>query len=698
MRKQTETNLNYFTTMTYNKKQMMPLIKKYGINPETNKLFIKVCEMFDGQSNYQLWAVRMIFAQAMTFDELEQIHNWIATNSNLINKLDKQNIVSYSNKSGIEQLLKEIEGLERISFIKNIISRFNTEQKKILTETILGREYTPIGAYGSPTIKKWYDVFKAFNKKPMGIKNKFYSTCSALKSADSLHQAILDCLNKSYDWKEGKEDLLAYMEHNTKDCEIVFNEGPCVIVRVPSFDSSHKLCGNGRTGWCISREQSYFNNYVTSHSNRDQYFLFDFSRKETDAFAHIGFTIEGGNGVVEAQTCHNFPMISPFTQGNESLSIYNIFDKFGIKMSMFMHLPKDLGFKWNIAYILDMVKKKPESYAVAYQNDGRLIINCLSNQAFKEFVQKTFIKTGHFHAVDSRNKTYLLMDFNLPIDNDKSLVAIQYYEDSYGSLNLSKMVDIFGADITKEGYLSKIGLSSDDFLNREAIDPSILLHKLIDENDEVGAIKLLEKERGNINVNYEFQNRVPIFSAINNKMYKLFDVIVNTKGFDSKIEDGFGETLLESMLYLNGSDEVNTTAEDTQMLDSMIKSILRSESFDFNAKDLNNDTAINVACEYPKEVWVVEALVSKKDVNINVVNDFDCSAIDNCIRNKNLEALKLIGQRPDLEIRSETKDLAKKIGINLKDYIKPTESIYGKYKVEKVAKTEDILEYELTRA
>ena len=42
--------------MTYNKKQMQPLIDKYGINPETNKLFIKVCEMFDGQSNYQIWS------------------------------------------------------------------------------------------------------------------------------------------------------------------------------------------------------------------------------------------------------------------------------------------------------------------------------------------------------------------------------------------------------------------------------------------------------------------------------------------------------------------------------------------------------------------------------------------------------------------------------------------------------------------
>lgn len=685
--------------MTYNKKQMQPLIDKYGINPETNKLFIKVCEMFDGQSNYQIWAVRMIFSQSMTFEELEHIHNWIVGNSNLISKLEKKNVVSYSNKSSVAQLLKEIEGVDRISFIKNIISRFNTDQRKILTESIFGKEYTPIEAYNNANIKKWYDVFKSFNKKSMGIKNKFYSTCSALKSADSLHQAILDCLNKSYDWKEGKEDLLAYMEHNTKDCEVVFNEGPCVIVHVPSFDSSHKLCGNGRTGWCIAREESYFKSYVTNKPNRDQYFLFDFSRKETDAFAHIGFTVEGGQGIVEAQTCHNYGMINPYSQGNEKLSIYNVFDKFGIKMSLFMRLPKDLGFKWNITDILGMVKKKPESYAVAYENDGRLVLNILNTRAFQDFVQKTFIKAGNFNGVDNNNKIYLFMDFNLPINNDKSLIAMQYRKDQYGTLSLVKMQDIFGADITKDGYFSKIGMSTDDFLNREAIDPSILLHKLIDENDEIGAIKLIEKERGKINVNYEFNQRVPIFSAINNKMFKLFDTIVNCEGFDSKIEDGFGETLLESLLYLSGSDEVSTSKEDNTLLKSMIKSILSSKTFDFNAKDLNNDTAINVACEYPSEVWVVEALVSKKNIDVNVVNDFDCSAVENCIRNKNMEALKLLGQRPDLIIRKQAKDLAKECGIKLDEYIKPTESIFGKYVVESdVAKTEDALEYELTRA
>ena len=33
--------------MTYNKKQMQPLIDKFQINPETNKLFAKIIEMYE---------------------------------------------------------------------------------------------------------------------------------------------------------------------------------------------------------------------------------------------------------------------------------------------------------------------------------------------------------------------------------------------------------------------------------------------------------------------------------------------------------------------------------------------------------------------------------------------------------------------------------------------------------------------------
>lgn len=688
-------NLNIIT-MDYNKKQMQPLISKYGINVETNKLFIKVCELFDGQSNYQTWAVKMIFSQAMTFEQLTFIHEWIEANGNMISKLDKKNIVSYSNKTAIAQLLKEIEGIKRISFIKSIISHFNTDQRKILTDSILGGEPTPMEGYSNANIKKWYGVLKSFNKKPMGIKNKFYSTCSALRNADSLHQAILDCLEKDYEWTDGKEGLLSYMEHNTKDCEVVFDEGNCVIVRVPSFKSSHKLCGSGRTGWCLSREEPYFKNYVTSYQNRDQYFLFDFNRKETDAFAHIGFTVEGGFGVVEAQTCHNRPMKDVrWKQGDEELNIYDVFKKFGIDMNMFVRLPDDLGFKWNIEFIMDMISKNKESYAIAFEKDGRIIVNVLNTTAFRNFTNKTFIRADEFGCVDERNKIYLLMDFNLPIKNDKSLVAMSFMKDAYGSNSLARMRTILGTEITHDNYLSSIGISTDDFLGKEVIDPSIMLHKYIDEKNEKEAIKLIESEGGNINVNYEFNRRVPIFSAMNNKMFKLFETIVNHKSFNSRIEDGFGLTLLESLVYLIGENEVTKTKEDEKNLEKMIKSILNSKNYDFNIKDINNDTAINMACEFPSMVWVTNTLVSNKNVDVNVVNDFGESALGNCLKHNNLEALKLIGQRPDLVVREEDEKLAKANGINLKDYIKPNKSIF---KEESVGTPSEALELEFAEA
>lgn len=674
--------------MNYNKKQMQPLIDKYQINPETNKLFSNVVEMFDGQTNYQIWAVKMIFSQAITFDELNEIHKWIGKNQDAISKLDKHNIVSYTSKKAIGQLKKEMVGVEMISFIKGIISHFNTDQRKILTEALFDKDYTPLEAYGNKELKKWYDIFKLFNKKPMARKNKFYSTCSAVKTPSVLFELIESCLKETYEWD--KDDFLVFLEHNASDCEIVHNEGPIVIVKVPSFQSSKSLCGSGRTQWCITRESSFFRDYVTSHNgNRDQYFLFDFSRKETDCFAHIGFTVEKGYGITIAQTCDNRDMMGNFNQGEEVFNIHTLLGKLGIKASKFMHLPKNIGFSWDITSVIEMIKKKPNLYAIAYEGNNRLIINILDSFGMEIFGH-TFIKSGYF-SIGRNRKLYVLMDFNLPFNEDNSIVAMQFSKDIYGASSFSSAYETFGKTVDIS-YLNEIGIETKSFVDCEAIDPSILLHKYIDENDEVAAVNLIKKEMGNINVNFEFNTRIPIFSAINNKMCDLFAAIINHPTFDSKIEDGFGESLLSSLLYLYGSDEILSSKEDSKCLTNMITSILNCMSFDFNVKDINNDTAINIACQFPNEVWVVKSLVSNKDIDINVEDEFGVAALGMCIVNNNIEALKLIGQRPDLEVREGDKKLAKNKGINLRDYIKPNEDIFKKQAVS----LEETIEYELS--
>ena len=668
--------------MTYNKKQMQPLIDKYAINPETNKLFTDVCEMFDGQPNYQIWAVKMVFSKSLSIEQLETIHEWVGKNQTLVKSLEKQNIVSYSSKNAISQLLNEMNGLDNISIIKDTINRFNTDQRKMLTSSLLSKEYTALEGYSNPNIKKWADIFRKFNRLPFDRKNKFFSNCSKLRDLNDLQSAIKSCLETTYEWN--KEDLLAYVANVTTDCEVILDNGNFVIVHVPSFKSSKLLCGNGRTKWCITREESYFSQYVTGQSNRDQYFLFDFSRKESDAFAHIGFTMENGRGFYCAQTCNNNSMMGGYTQNGETMNINQALEKAGCKMSLFLRLNALTNYKWELESILKLVKNKPNDFAVAYEKDGRLIINVLNSQAVKTLISHSLINLGNF-MVDNNNKVYVFIDTNVKYNDERALIAMHYQKDQYGTLSLKRMNDPFNTDITKLGYLSKVGITTDNYLNREAIDPQVLLHKLIDENDEIGAIKLLEKEGKNFNVNYEFNQRVPIISAVNNKMYTLFEKIVSHPKFDSSIEDGFGETLLESLIYLYGSDEISASKEEEKSLKRMIIAILKSDTYDFNAKDLNSDTAINIACEYPKMLWIVEALASKKNVDINIVNDFECAALGDCIRNKNLEALKIIGKRPDVKVREEDKKLAKTYGINLDDYIKPNEAIFGSFKFEEVA-------------
>ena len=239
--------------MTYNKKQMQPLIDKYAINPETNKLFISAVEMFDGQPNYQIWAVKMIFSKTMSSEELETIHEWVTKNQTMVKMLEKQNVVSYSTKALISQLFKEMKGLDNLAIVKNAINHFNTEQRKMLSDSLLSKEYTALQGYSDANIKAWAEIFKKFNRMPLDRKNKFYSNCSRLKNLPDLQQAIMACLEETYSWN--KEDFLAFMQNNAPDCEVVLDNANFLIIRVPSFKSSALLCGNGRTQWCITQQE-----------------------------------------------------------------------------------------------------------------------------------------------------------------------------------------------------------------------------------------------------------------------------------------------------------------------------------------------------------------------------------------------------------------------------------------------------------
>jgi hypothetical protein len=199
------------------------------------------------------------------------------------------------------------------------------------------------------------------------------------------------------------------------------------------------------------------------------------------------------------------------------------------------------------------------------------------------------------------------------------------------------------------------------------VDACIQLHKLIDSGDEQGAINLINSERG-IDVSYEYNHRIPVFSAINSNMYDLFEVIVNHPTFDSAVEDGFGESLLESLLYMYTAEETQTNAEEERIIRRLIDSILKNDSYAFNATDINKDTALSISCEFKCLDWVTRELLLKKDIDINVINDVERSALTTAIEHKNIEAIRMLSKMRGLVVRDIDRKAAKEADIDLSEY------------------------------
>ena len=202
---------------------------------------------------------------------------------------------------------------------------------------------------------------------------------------------------------------------------------------------------------------------------------------------------------------------------------------------------------------------------------------------------------------------------------------------------------------------------------KKNVDASIQLHKLIDSGDEQGAINLINSEKG-IDVSYEHNQRIPAFSAINSNMYDLFEVIVNHPTFDSAVEDGFGESLLQSLLYMYTAEETQKNADDERILRRLIDSILKNDSYAFNATDINKDTALIISCEFKCLNWLTRELLLKKDIDINAVNDVKRSALTAAIRQKNIEAITMLSKMRNLAVRDIDREEAKKANIDLSEY------------------------------
>lgn len=653
--------------VNFSKKQITPLMEKYSINAE-NENFKAIITMFNGQTPYQIWAIGAVFSGATNLDTIKTIKNWADANQTEIHNLARGTIVAYKSTKQISDLMKEIRGLDMLSAVRGTINKFNTAQRELLRANVLDGVNNGIDAATKSNFKSWYELFKKMELMPKHKKEKLISLASAINDISFLRQHISDALLKSYEWN--REDMLAYMHNNANDCEVVFDEGDVVIITVPSFDSSKKMCGNGRTGWCITRENRYFNQYVIEPANAKQYMLFNFNLKENHELAHIGFTVREGYGITNAHSTKNNSMTgSGFSLDGKNININTALEQVHVPKSVYVKLRKLTKYKWEKESLLEFIKAHSNQFAISVDANNRVIVRAMSSGALSSIISHTLVDTNNL-SVNNDNKVYILFDFNLDVNDDNSVVVLAYRKDKYKCDTLNLIRDAYNIDITKSGIMNKLGIPTDAYLNREDVPKSILLHKYIDEGNEKEAIETINKYGDDVDINFELNNNTPIFNAVDKGMYDLFVTIINHPKFDCSNSDGYGETILTALLY-NYKDGIKSETENKN-IKKMIDLILSSETFDFNSVNINLDTALSVACERTDLNWVVDALVAKANVDVNTVNDIDYSTLGNAIRRKNTHAIGALMTRHDLRITDKDMECAKANGIDLSSFTTST--------------------------
>ena len=647
--------------LNYAKKRLQPIIEKFGIDPKTDKVFQSIITLFDGQTDYQMWGIKVVYGKSLTLEMLIGIKEWATANPTEISNLSLKNLVSYKTVTDMAKLRAEMQSLDAFHFVKNILNTFNTDQRKRLKSAFIEPvESTPYNCLTNKNFKKFYELALPFTKLPEHRKQKFVILMSAVNSVEDIMKHMKSALETTYEWN--REDFLLYFQNNCPNSEICYDKDGIVIVRLDNFATAKKLCGGGRTGWCLTRESRYFNQYTHDNNNASQFALFDFNRQEKNDLAHIGFTVNPERGITHAHSTRNNSMMGSIMVDGERWDINKVLSHHKIPKNAYIRLRPLRNYKWDKKNFIQKLNTYRDSVKIIELPDGRLIIPITNNDVRNFILNHTLI--GNQQSSGSDSQTFVVMDFSVDVNDEKSLLYVKFSKDMYGSLSFYSLYEPYGTSTNDRAKYAKHNLSDDLFVKSHKLDPSILLHKCIDEENYDAAVKLLAEDKS-VDPNKIFLNNLPIIKAILKGHLDLFYALTKHPKFDWNAVEGFGEPYLQFLMIYMGAN-VKPKNKDPKPFIEMGMHFLESEKYDNTSLDGLRCNILHGACE-AGEICLpfLEYALRENKVDINAKNEFGFTPLDVALENDNIPAADMILSYPNVEITAQTRELAQKKGFTL---------------------------------
>ena len=156
-----------------------------------------------------------------------------------------------------------------------------------------------------------------------------------------------------------------------------------------------------------------------------------------------------------------------------------------------------------------------------------------------------------------------------------------------------------------------------------------------------------------------------VFAAINKSYFDLAKLIVSDDLFNANDAiDVLGEPLICKVAWSIPG------AKDAKLVEKyydFIRFCIKSGKFDLNVKDTNLDSVVNILAQWSTSEEF-KMLIANPNVNLNLVNDIECTALTNALRFDRVENVKLLAARGDLIVRPIDVVIADKHNIDLQTF------------------------------
>jgi len=391
-----------------NSKMVNNLMSTYGFNNRdirAKRIYI-YC---DGSKNFFQWAINAYYKNGIALATIKSILLWNDSYKQLAKNLSKGTITAYTSRDSIVPLMKELSELRKEKRINDSINSFNTLQKRMLKENELSEDDK--------------QALWRFSKLSDTKRLNFIKKMSSVDKIDELKRQLRFVTSVHFSWS--KESFMDFIE-NVEEIkyEKIFENDNIVLVKTIDYETVKQL--GKTTNWCISKNKSYWNNYIENyHGQTTQYMVFDFSKLEDDKLSIIGFTTTHNKGITSA---HNFvnedlmggnpndqTLLNSFIERfKENRNIYNILNDDGIDITLVVEYDKP-PYKWDKNGIMDYLYEcvNPENVEVLRSSDERIVLSVndqniryFFGDAYHDNIPSEYYQNQHIIFIDFTKSKY----------------------------------------------------------------------------------------------------------------------------------------------------------------------------------------------------------------------------------------------------------------------------------------------------